>query len=648
MTDNEIIKQLKENNPFLSPSSPLPWENSNPDLEQLSRETSDEIEQLMRTKRREPSLPLAGLILGASGSGKTHMLTRILRKLRKNGTKSIFVTVRTFKNPETATQHLLKEIFTSFNQIHSNGKTQFDIFVSEFLASYDEHRRNDEFEHTDDTRANMRKYITLDIPRIDKTFLKALMIYIHYMNEKDPFKKIEILNWFSEGLDDEDSMQLGLPPRNLFEASDEKLEQEAEKILINLGLVLSYSKVLMIICFDQLEQLKYNQKLTDSWGNIVHLFMNDLSGFLPLCFISVETWNEYLLSALDESVLQRLKNNTMIMKACTAEQAKQLIFTKIKSAFEDEKQSEKIYKFLISKMKDTIKPGYSPRVVIELANETIKSLEIGKNPLPEDENDTKKIFENVKEAYDDEYKKIEAEPDSWPPNTEQLTLALKVWLESFDEINYASSDLKSIKLTGTYVNQNKTFAFIIITAKSGFIATSGAKAGIRFLKENPDSSTYYIIEKQILKKSYVKTREQIEIFESQGGHVIMLDEKSRIKWYALTALINRVDNGDVNLYLQSGQRTATRDDLKDFVKTIKLLESDTRDETELMKALQEIVETSPMRIISVNKIIESMQRKKIQVDSAKLLKFIQDNRQIFKTFKSQSGELLVTFQQLNE
>ncbi|MBQ7068108.1 MAG: ATP-binding protein, partial [Synergistaceae bacterium] len=537
MTDNEIIEQLKEHNPFLSGASPLPWGNSNPDLQQLSRETSEEIEQLMRTKRREPALPLAGLILGTPGSGKTHMLTRILRKLKSNGTKAIFVTVRAFKNPLTATQHLLSEIFISMKQTHSNGKTQFDMLMSEFIASYDEHRRNDDYEHTDEeVKTNMRKYLALDMPGIDSSFVKALILYMQNMNTKDPFKKMEILKWISEGLENEDSMALGLPPRDLTGMSDDVREQEAENTLVNLGLVLAYSKVLMIVCFDQLEEMKSKPNLIAPWGNLIHLLVNNLWGVLPLCFVSVETWNQSLYDNLDDSVKSRLKNNEMTMKTCTIEQAKQLIRTKIKSAFDDETKSEEISKFLLSEMKNSIKQGYSPRFVIELANEAIKKLFITtkngdkKINLPPESHKT--IFEKIKEIYNDEYKKIQSDPESWPPDTDQLALALETWLEARGKVEFSSSTPKHMKLKGIF-NDKTSFAFIIVTIKNNSSALAGGKRAVEFLEKNPGAFSCYITEKLVYKQQWKHVGEKLNELQNLGGHVIFLDENSRIQWYAV-------------------------------------------------------------------------------------------------------------------
>ena len=133
MLDNEILALLKQNNPFISRVSTFLGHDSELDLLQLSSEAYESIEQLIRHKRREPTLPLAGLILGEHGTGKTHMLVRILRKLRDNARPIILINVRAFKNPNTAVQHLLNEIFISLRQPHSEGCIQFDVLMNEFI-----------------------------------------------------------------------------------------------------------------------------------------------------------------------------------------------------------------------------------------------------------------------------------------------------------------------------------------------------------------------------------------------------------------------------------------------------------------------------------------------------------------------------------
>ena len=166
---------------------------------------------------------------------------------------------------------------------------KFDVLMNEFINSYIEKRRDDGFENIDDI--DKRAYIARDIPQINRKFLKSLIAYI---NSNDFAVKDEILEWFLNGLGDEDSKNLGLPLRNLDEMDYVQHEQEAEKVLIFLGHVLAYAKVTMIICFDELDLLQaQDTDLIISWGNIISFLVNNLFGVLPLCFIKPITWNNF-------------------------------------------------------------------------------------------------------------------------------------------------------------------------------------------------------------------------------------------------------------------------------------------------------------------------------------------------------------------
>lgn len=650
MEDNKILTKLRENNPFVSSASPLPWDNKNPDLLQLSREAAEDIEQLMRHKRREPSTPLAGLILGEAGAGKTHMLTRILRRLRGSSVKAVFVAVKTFRDSESVTKHLLDEIFISLKRIHSGGRTQFDVIMSEFAASYQEHRRQEDYS------LDIRSQVTKDIPGLDRNFLKC---FISYLSAQDAATKNDLLDWLSDGLDSEEAMRLGLPERDLNSMSDSRREQEAEKVLIALGHILAYSKVLMIVCFDQMDAMR-DKNLISAWGNIINLLMNDLSGILPLCFVRSEIWNDVFMPVLDDAVVSRLRNNTMIMRTCTLEQAKLLIRTKIEAVFG--KESKIIYNWLINQMGKNLRDGYSPRSVIELANNAITAtgnINNGTETPPEISED-EEIIAEIKKVYEDEYKKVEAEPNVWPPNAEQLTLALELWLKSFEGFEFQMNDPKrNMKLRGKY--RGCSFAFSIFTGKIHSGAIAALNQDINFLEDNKNKKAFccYISEKKIHKPTWKKVKEITEKFQASGGYVLMLDPKSRVRWYALTALINRIDNGDVNLYLKSGSRTAIRNDIKKFAKeNIKLVDfpfenmpvvtaksdvksSDVSDAS-IFNILSSMLDASPMKMLSVKKVLELLEQRNIKMTDKKLMSLLKLEKS-FKIYKNEDDDPLITF-----
>ena len=650
MSDNiSVLQKLRDNNPFSSHASPLPWENTNPDLQNLNRETSDRIEHLIRKKRLEPAVPLAGLILGEAGSGKTHMLTRILRKLRNNAQLAVFAAIKAFSDPESITQNIFNEIMNSLKLPHSNGRSQFDLVMSEFMNTYRERRRNDGFGSIEDL--DLRVYIKKDIPGLSRSFLKCLLLY---MSASDEGVKIDILDWLRSGLDDEDSLRLGLTSRDTDAMTVAGREQDAANMLSSLGLVLSYARVPLVLCFDQLDSMKdmkESRKVITAWGNSVALLMNDLPGVIPLCFVRAEIWNQKFLPVLDEAVEQRISSNTMSMYLCSVEQAKQLVHDRIKAAFSED--AEEIYSWLVSRL--PITQEYSPRQVIELANRVINS---SSNP----KNEHEEIIAIITEAFNDEYKKVQAAPVTWPPNSDNLTLSLEVWLSSLEGFTVKRTDEKYIRLMG--IHGDKKFAFIPVTAKGHSTVSAALKAGMSFMNEYPGSECFYISEDKTHKKTWKQANDNLRKFVEAGGHSLILDKDSRINWYALTALINRVDNGDVNIYSSSSSRPATRNDIVGFVRTLRLIDSqalkffpvsvtytqpsaksDSKarvyyDDKLFSDTLSSIITASPMRILAVEKAAELLSQRGINAGRNEIIAFVKNHSERFRTYSSKNDTLI--------
>ena len=646
MSDNaSILQQLRENNPFASSSSPLPWGNINPDISQLNRNASEEIEQLIRHKRREPATPLAGLILGEQGIGKTHMLTRILRRLRKNSWPAIFVTVKAFTNSKRVIQELLSEFILSLTHIHSDGRSQFDVLLSEMMNAYHERRNNDGF--TNITAIEPRIYLKRDMPELSKMFLKCVLLYL---GTNDEAVKTEIIEWLREGLDDEDCLSLGLPARDVNSMTDEECESAAKNFLTSFGLIASYAHIPVIICFDEIDTMKGKAELVRAWGDVVGLLINNVSGILPLCFVKPAIWEDFI-KALDVSILGRFRNNTIVMRnTCSAAQAHQLIHDRIALTFKD--NPEEIYQWLISRMGNSIITGLSPRTVIELANHVINSTSTAAYE-PEE------IYKTIMNIYSNEYKKIQTEPETWPPNAEHLTLALEVWLKSHNDFIVSKGSGKYIKLHG--VQNGRKFAFIVLTAKGHSTVSAGLKHGMAFMKEHPGSVCFYITEDKTHKKSWRQANENLRIFENSGGKAVMLTKDTRTSWYALTALLNKIDNGDVNIYVSSQPRLAKREDIQGFVKTLKLIENfgfvdipaerkkevipappkqnDNHDDF-TVQTLRSIIMSSPMQILGVDKTVELLSQRNIKITRNELLTFVKEHSDKFKTFLSKNDTLI--------
>ena len=651
MEDNTLIfEQLNADNPFISSSAPLPWENMSPDLSQLNSEVSADIEQLILAKRRDPSLPLVGLIFGEAGLGKTHMLSRILRKIRKNAWKIIFVAVRTFTNPKRIYQELLSEIMLSMNSQHSERRIQFDMLMAEVMNAYRERRINDTFASVPDTDLNF--YLKHDLKGIDKNFLKCILLYL---GTDDRIRKDNILEWLREGLDEEDSQALGLPLREASELDDTACEIFAKNIIISLGSLLAYAHIPMIICFDELDFMMHNKELVKIWGDSVAFMMNTISGVLPLCFIKSGIWDDVFRPELNLSVIERLESNKVTMQGCTISQAQQLIHDRIADKFPD--TAEEKYHWLLARMANTLTEGISPREVFRLARQALRD---GNNYT---------IDEIIKEAYDEEYRKIHSEPRAWPPNSTHLTTALREWLSSHDGVKILGGYGRHIKLVGTLGGKN--FAFCSTAPKAASTATASANECLRFLNDYPRSSCIYVMDRRAYKPTWNKFRETLADFRSAGGRVLELDSDSRIDWYALASLVSRITSGNVNIYSLSGSRTAKLQDAQAFIRSIDLVpgmfpKTTTHppksepvptmppahptppktpvvihDPEKLKEDVMSFLKAIPMNIIGAEKLLNLLAAKGINVSREELLALVNTSNDSFRVFPAKNGSDVV-------
>ncbi|MBQ6972362.1 MAG: hypothetical protein IJP86_08440 [Synergistaceae bacterium] len=637
---NDIQQRLRDNNPFASSSSPFPWENTNPDIQQLNREASEEIEQLIRQKRREPAVPLAGLILGERGSGKTHMMMRILRRLKENEQPAIFVAARAFRNPEGVMQHMLSEIFINLKLARSNDRSQFDMLMDGVVSAYNERRMNDGFD--DPSSLDMRKYLARDIPRLDRNFLRCITLYLA---SDDDFVRSDILSWLCEGLDDDASAELGLPSKDTNLMTEPRREEVAEKTLLSLGLIMGYAKIPMIVCFDQLDNMKPHD-LISAWGEVISLMMNDSSGILPLCFLRAETWEDIFRPSLDAAIVQRIQHRKVSMKGCSPAQARQLVRAKIAAVFGDE--TEEIYQWLMSRLEGTLSAGLSPRRVIELASEAVSG--------------TKDPADMMRRAYSEEAGKVRATPQAWPPNADHLALALEAWLSSFEGFTLQKPAGKYIRVQG--IRGDKKFAFVIVIPKSHVTATQGVNECMRFMKEYPGSFCCYVLEERAHKKTWKKFAEKLREFEQAGGFVARLNDETRITWYALTALANRVDNGDVNIYTASQPRTASRQDMNLFVRDLRLIDTKPLkfspatvtspspapknepkiyyDDKLFADTLRSILAASPVKLLTADKAAAILLQRGIKAGRNEVIAFVKNNPEHFRTYTSKSKDVLIT------
>ncbi|MDR2178668.1 MAG: hypothetical protein LBP21_00030 [Synergistaceae bacterium] len=639
MTNNlNVREEFLKNNPFFSGSAAEPWENKDPDIASLNHAPYEHICALVREKNNYPRRPLAGLIVGEAGAGKTHFLGRLLKYTQQNDIATTFVFVRPLLNPHKAIRYLLSEIAVSLSKTRiledPDKGTKEEISQFEFLVRKTMQRYREE--NPQPTFNSFTSYFGKVYKGINPSLLIAIFNY-------DALKKQSSISaWLSGRIDEDYVSDLESTDREGREDAD--LEDEARKIIRSLGMLLDYCSMSMIVCFDQLDGMK-DLPLIKAFEALVHFLVNETYGILPLACLRDGSWT-LLTSSLDPAVVGRLFSNKMFLWGCSVAQAQELIKARIVSRFGE--NSEDKYQWLMLQLQGKLKENYSPRQVIALANEAILyPAEI--TPPPEID-----IVAFLADTYRRERDKVALDFEAWLPDNERLLKALYAYLSNrpeYDSLHVQNG--KYITLTGKYRKSDAdevACAFVINTADHYMRALGAFNSGMDFLLARPKGICYYITDKRCkFKPTWTATLKKKKEFEELNGISLFLEESQAIDWYGLTSLIFKVEAGDVSLPASMGFRTATMEDFARYMK--EGFDKDLLQKVappppppppfDLEKKIVDILKTSPMLFMTVTILLQNLKNDNIIVARDTLLKFIKDHPDRMSLYGSTDDNLVM-------
>jgi hypothetical protein len=354
-------------------------------------------------------------------------------------------------------------------------------------------------------------------------------------------------------------------------------------------------------------------------------------------------------------VIERLTNNVEHLQVCSLLQAQELIKERIKFKFPG--NAEEKFQWLIGQLGEKLKEGYTPRRVIELANnaivhpfETISEMSVPAASQPEFN-----IVAFFAEKYRRERVKVNFDFKVWPPDAERLLKALSAYLENRPEYDalQPGGDDKRINLRGKYQKTDGTqidCAFILNTADHYRTAQVAFESGMKFLRAHPEGACYYITDKRCnFKPSWKKTHEVKNSFEALHGTSLFLEESQAIDWYGLTSLIFKVEAGDVSLPASMGFRAATLEDFARYMKegfNKNLLEVPVAppppvDEELLEKKIIEILIKSSMQFMAVALLLRELKASDIIITDDSLVGFIKKRQERFTLYGSTDDNLVM-------
>jgi hypothetical protein len=584
------LELLKHRNPFASSSVGDPWDSHYPHVSSINEQAFDGLCHLMAQKVRTPSLNCAALVLGEVGSGKTHLLGRILSHASQVQPPVAFAYIQPIEDPDQTYRYLLREVVINLcRTAHTTAyATQLDALVAEMcievLHDHSRPQGRDKLQTLQRHGLNVLTYLrpavwtyvrqwAIDLlaqayPDISARFLHVLL------QLPLPAQRLAAINWLkADVLDTADAERLGVPDR--FHASSTYLEQEAREILASLGLVLARYHQPLILCFDRLENLETPAQI-QAFGKMVEFLVDTAKGMLPIACVRGQQWQERLKQVLNQHVTSRLETNRFALQGCTAEQAIALVRSRLASVLEAD-AAEALFPFDAEELQHMFQIGFhSPRVVIARVNARLQQIVDAGLVTPSSS------YQVLQEVLGRQIRTILQDFDRYPPDRHRLRRALDLYLSycsvrphgPIESVRQPDTQRKYIDLVGTLRDGGASTPMtirpvtVLIDVESHPAAVSASlNRGIDALEAEPTGLVIYVRDARCaLPSQWKTTNDKLQRFKALGGCVILLDREQAARWYALALLSYAVREGDITWVTAEQQlRAVSQDEFATFI-----------------------------------------------------------------------------------
>jgi KAP family P-loop domain len=557
--DNARLDLFRRHNPFISSSVGDPWEATYPDVPSINEHAFRGLWQLIEQKTRSPALNCAGLILGEVGSGKTHLLGRILTQSKQMRSPCAFAYIQPLEDPEQTYRYLLREVMVNlFHPMEASPQaTQFRRLVTKvFLEGSPERQVLARLVITPSTFAAIQqrvmRLLRAAYPAISGHFVHVLLQYAVLE------RRTAAMQWLTGSvLDDADVALLQVLDRTRL--STASLEAEARDILTSLGFLLTRYHQPLVVCFDRLENLETDEHI-HALGKMVEFLVDKAQAMLPVVCFRGMPWEEKFRHKLNQHVSSRLETNKFELRGCTPEQALAIVRSRL-AAVPGNEQAETLFPFDSEELLKTFHLGlYSPRRVITLANQRLRQI-LDEEPLP-----PVPPLQRLQEAFASQYQVIMRDFERYQPDRGRLRRALELY------VRYGSSKcmpaesgqekyidaITTVHLAGTTPagtapgpGTASVPVIFLIDVEPHHTAVGACLArGIAFLEEEPSGRAVYIRDARCPfppPPMWEATNKKLQLFQEYGGRVVFLDGEQAARWYALALLSYAVREQDITV-----------------------------------------------------------------------------------------------------
>ena len=386
-------------NPFGTSRVDTPFQD-HVDLEDVFRDQFTRLKSIIDEIAADPNHQSRGVILaGEPGAGKTHLIMRLARE-KISSNRILFI--RQPNNPDSILFHIYTRIIESLvENVPGTGFTQIEYLLAKsfskiFIDDVDNSKnpsakkqfirqvlsedhlnlyRRIGAQSTEKRRKNWRTIENRIVEwwsatsgwGLGATILKA---FIKYCSYTDLSRREIIRRWLTGNeLSGDEVRKTGLENPDASTGTEE-FAMEAMRVLGKL----STQDEPLVIVFDQLEGLKYNEELLFRFGECVKELFTHVPGSLMVFNFFPDRWAEYA-EMFDESVVQRMSRDTVFLNPPTAGEMERILELRAASFGED------IDRIFTDKEKEAIVNCTNIRAMLNRASDYYK-FKVQGIPLP--------------------------------------------------------------------------------------------------------------------------------------------------------------------------------------------------------------------------------------------------------------------------
>jgi hypothetical protein len=548
-----------------------PWKSAEPDVRSVNSAAYEGLLRLIRQLHKTPNL--AALVLGSAGSGKTHLIKRLLQS---HDVDVLFVYVHPMKDHKRVFTTLMEHVSTNLASRppwigESLHVTQIDLMVANVITAgfenylslnpddpgkiYLKTVKKDPLKILSFRKSPKWKVLLgntqdflKDRPSFDSvTSQRVLRAMFQYL---DTSKREAVRTFFSGTIPDQDECEALGFAYGEGDWSIEAQEQRSKDILRTIGGLLEFYRP-MVLCFDQLDSID-SPELIRATGTLFMDIVNEIENVLPVGFVRPDNWDNRFKKYLDTSAEHRMTSQTFPLIGCDIEQALDIIKARLAWAFQSASvvPSDPFFPFNRASLETRLKGITSPRDVLSMAKNMLSQEEKrpqGENPA----NVVKKQFEAERE-------KLLALTEQEQLRQDTVVAALKLYFENQrGRHGYQTTDVEVLggdirlhaKPTNTALQER--IVEIRVETAAHWNPLGKSLARLKGSIESHSSDFVFLIRDSRCpippkQGAMPKTVEKLTEFEIAGGYLHYIDYQALAALYALVYTWDKVSAGDLS------------------------------------------------------------------------------------------------------